>query len=418
MKVSGFSFKRFVISSLIIVSVLTTCAQPLRKVLFVIVDGIPSDVIEKLPTPSLDFIAGKTGYTRAHVGGIVSDYTQTPTISAVGYNSLLTGTWVNKHNVWDNDILKPNYNYQTIFRLLKSQYPKKKIAVFSSWEDNRTKLIGEGMKITGNIKMDYTFDGLENDTARFPHDSEKNYMHRIDEAVVDKAAQILRSEAPDLSWVYLEYTDDMGHMFGDSEQFYNAVKQMDNQIGRLWHAIQYRVKNNHEEWQIYITTDHGRDSVNGKGHGNQSSRERSIWIVTNAESLNDYYKTGNPGIVDIMPSIARFLNVRIPRQQLMEIDGIALTGKLSAIEPSAVLSHNKINISWKAIERSGSAKLWVAATNNFSEGKNDVYVLHATVPVTNQQATIDVSKYPSRFYKVVIETPYNFLNRWVRTDDK
>jgi predicted AlkP superfamily pyrophosphatase or phosphodiesterase len=105
-------------------------AQRTKKVLFVIVDGISADVIEKLPTPALDSIAAVGGYTRAHVGGEINGYSQTPTISAVGYNSLLTGTWANKHNVWGNDIAAPNYNYYTIFRLLKEKYPTKKTAIF------------------------------------------------------------------------------------------------------------------------------------------------------------------------------------------------------------------------------------------------------------------------------------------------
>lgn len=91
-------------------------AQQNKKAIFVIVDGISSDVIEKINTPHLDAIAKVGGYTKAHVGGEKGGYSETPTISAVGYNSLLTGTWVNKHNVWDNDIAAPNYNYQTIFR--------------------------------------------------------------------------------------------------------------------------------------------------------------------------------------------------------------------------------------------------------------------------------------------------------------
>ena len=76
-----------------------------------IADGISADVIERLDPPALKSISEVGGYARAHVGGEKDGYSQTPTISAVGYNSLLTGTWVNKHNVWDNDIAEPNYSY-------------------------------------------------------------------------------------------------------------------------------------------------------------------------------------------------------------------------------------------------------------------------------------------------------------------
>lgn len=384
-----------------------------KKAVFVIVDGIAADVIEKQPTPFLDAIAKAGGYTRAHVGGEKGGYSQTPTISAVGYNSLLTGTWVNKHNVWDNDIKAPNYNYWTLFRFFKEQFPQKKAAVFSSWEDNRTKLVGENLAATGALKLTHHFDGLELDTIHYPHDRNRDFMHRIDEAVVGNAADWIRNEAPDLSWVYLEYTDDMGHAYGDSPEFYRAVDLMDKQMGRLWEAIQYRKRQFKEDWVIYITTDHGRDAKTGKGHGGQSDRERSTWIVTNAKGLNNYFKTGNPGIVDIMPSIAQFIGIQIPRKQLMEIDGIPLTGALSATDPEAVVINGKLTVKWKAVSPDGDAKIWLSTTNRFKEGGRDEYVLVARAPVSKQEAVIDITDKNSPFYKVVIETKRNFLNRWV-----
>lgn len=388
-------------------------AQPrVKKTVFVIVDGISNDVLEKIQKPNLDLIARQGGYTRAHVGGEKGTYSQTPTISAVGYNSLLTGTWVNKHNVWDNDIKAPNYNYWTIFRFFKEQYPAKRSAVFSTWLDNRTKLVGDGLPQTDKLKTDYTFDGFELDTIHFPHDKLKDYIHKIDEKVVDEAASYIKSNSPDLSWVYLEYTDDMGHKYGDSDQFHNAIRMMDKQMGRLWEAVQYREKNFKEDWLVVITTDHGRDAKDGKGHGGQSDRERSTWIVTNAKNLNVNFRS-NPGVVDIMPTIARHMDVSFPKEQAFEVDGVSLTGKISILDPVVKKENGKINVSWKAVTKEGNVKVWLSTTNHFEEGGRDLYYLMDEIPAGNERVTLDISKLPAGFYKIVLEAKYNNLNRWI-----
>ena len=59
------------------------------------------------------------------------------------------------------------------------------------------------------------------------------------------------------------------------------------------------------------------------------------------------------------------------------------------------------------------AKIWLATTNNFKTGGKDDYKLVAEVPVANGKARVDVKQLPSDFYKIVIEAPYNFLNRWI-----
>jgi len=400
-------------SSSLVCSLPLFSQQKIKKTVFIIADGIPADVIEKLPAVNLHAIAKVGGYTRSYVGGVRGTYNQTPTISAVGYNSVLTGVWVNKHNVWDNDIAAPNYNYHTIFRFFKEQYPDKKIGVFSSWEDNRTKLVGDKLSATGNIAVDYSYDGLEKDTANFRHDKPREYMNNIDEHVAMKAAEVIKANAPDLSWVYLEYTDDMGHMHGDSPEFYKGVELADKRIGYVWDAIQYREKNFNEQWLIVITTDHGRDSATGKGHGGQSNRERASWIFTNAKNLNEEFHAPQASATDIMPSIARFMDIKIARDNAYEVDGIPFTGALSFVAPKFEYSNDQLQINWKALGKTGNVKVWIALTNNYKTGGKDDYVLLGTLKLSAEKASFNLSDKPSGFYKIVLEADKNTSNYWV-----
>ena len=307
-------------------SILSACAEVATaptstpKVVFIIVDGIPADVLENTSTPVLDSISGDSGYTRSYVGGAVGGESESPTSSAIGYNNLLTGTWANKHNVYDNEVANPNYDYWDIFRIAKAHDPSLQTAIFSTWTDNRTKLIGDGLEEAGGNKLDYAFDGFELDLERFPHDLLHDYIRNIDELVTDEAARYVESDGPDLSWVYLQYTDDMGHGYGDGPVVTAAVEHMDGQIGRIWNAVQKRQQEHNEDWMILITTDHGRDANTGQSHGSQTERERTTWIVTNSDDLNErYYQT--PAIVDILPSIATHLRLDIPANIRDQLDG-------------------------------------------------------------------------------------------------
>lgn len=388
-----------------------------KKVIFIIADGIPADVIEKLKTPNIQKMIKSGSYTRMHVGGNKGTYSETPTISAVGYNSLLTGTWVNKHNVDDNDIKAPNYQYENIFRIFKTQFPQKKTAIFSSWQDNRTKLVNDHLP-DGDRLLDVHFDGYELDTLKFPHDKNADYMHRIDEKVTDEACRTITNQGPDLSWVYWEYTDDMGHRYGDSPQFYNAVKLMDAQIGRILNTIADRKKKYKEDWLLVLTTDHGRSEKDGRGHGGQTMRQRTTWMASNYRGLNKYIQYYQPGIVDILPSIANFIGMAIPKRDAEEMDGVPLIGQISLTNAFAYYFQDQLDISWNALQTTGTVKVYLATTNNFKTGGKDEYKLMEECPIAQKRVLVDVKNLPSDFYKILLVGKDNSVNAWIVKGDK
>jgi predicted AlkP superfamily pyrophosphatase or phosphodiesterase len=326
----------------LLLALLAACATPApgtaphaaarRKAVFVIVDGIPADVIERVATPHLDAIAAAAGpaaagapgrgYTRATVGGEPGGPSETPTVSAPGYMSLLTGTWAWKHNVRGNSNQSPDYAYWNLFRIVETVEPARRTALFSTWLDNRTVLVGEGRPDAGNIRLDHVADGFEHDTARFPHDAASRHILAIDEHVTSQAARVIADSGPDLSWVYLQHTDDVGHAQGDSPAFDAAVRHADSLVGVLWRAVRQREALG-ERWMLVVTTDHGRDPISGRGHGRQTTRERTTWIVTNHDALGPRFTQAAPAIVDIAPSLLQHLGIAVPADVAAKFDGVS-----------------------------------------------------------------------------------------------
>lgn len=390
----------------------TTSFSQEEKVVFIILDGIPASELERAETPNLDQIAEIGGYARGFTGGKKEGYSQTPTISAVGYNSLLTGTWANKHNVWGNGIEDPNYNYWTIFRFLKEARPDAKTAIFSTWQDNRTKLLGENLPSTNYLSLDRFFDGLELDTLTYPHDEAHFYIRDIDELVAVEAANYLQSDGPDLTWVYLQFTDDMGHKFGKSTQMDEAIRLADAKVGKIWEAVQHRQKEHEEDWLIWITTDHGRKEPEGKDHGGQSESEREIWMVTNAKKLNERFHSGKAAMVDILPSFLQFFNLVVQEEREAELDGVSLLGKISIENADLIGKKKNQKLVWGPVDSSGKVNIFWSPTNYFSKGGFDEYMLLGEIEAGAGSYDLPLWISKKKFFKVLIEGEFNSLNVW------
>lgn len=406
--------RRILLYILFISLFITQTDAKTRKAVFIIVDGVPTDQLERLKPSVIFDIASIGAYARSYTGGEVGSYTETPTISAPGYANIITATWLYKHNIRGNSNLKPNYNYWNPFRIAKEQEKDYKTAIFSSWEDNRTVLVGEGKDETNNLKIDIIRDGYDNDTIRFPRLKNDMHIFEIDELISKEAAKSIMYEAPDLSWVYLWYTDDAGHIYGNSDKFDEFVLKADHQVGRIWEAVKYREANFDEEWMIVVTTDHGRTD-DGRSHGGQSERERSTWISTNIE-VNDYFKSQYLSNVDIMPSIYKFIGFSIPDVVKWEQDGVSFVGQTDIynLRSNSISANNSVTLTWECYKKDMPVEIYASNTNNYKVGGADEWVKIATSSSDKKSYTVDLNTLPSsNIYKFVVKTSNTSLNRWV-----
>ncbi len=384
-----------------------------HKTLYVVMDGIPADCIERLQPPVIMDIAKTGHYSRGYCGGKVGEYSQTATISAVGYTNLLTGTWMNKHHVLGNSDQKPDYNYHTLFRIAKEQQRPVTTALFSSWSDNRKVLIGENRADNGNFKIDDVYDGYDLDKKAFPEDTLQQHIFRIDSMVCHQAAGCVRQNAPDLSWVYLWYTDDAFHLFGNGTYTDRYVMKTDQLLAPVWEAVKYREKNFDEQWLLVIVTDHGR-TEDGHKHGGQSNRERTVWFATNQKDVNAEFQPSSLAHVDLLPTICRFMNFDVPRDDAFEQDGLPFIGVRDIYDLHIMPYDDTVTLTWKSDMPKEKAKIYIASTNNFKDGKPDTWIELDSVASGKGKYTINLQTQPkSKFYKFVVATKNNHLNGWL-----
>ena len=201
-------------------------------------------------------------------------------------------------------------------------------------------------------------------------------------------------------------------MLGDFDQMEKGPRF----VWYHWTQCEFAQCSENEDWLVFVTTDHGRRVSDGKGHGGQSEREKTIWISTNLKKPNKYFYAVQPAVVDILPSIADHMEIDIPREHQMELDGVSLLNDISISHPEATILGDELLVSWEPYHGEDTVKIWLAETNHFSFGGKDEYQLLGEVPILKRSHSVLLKKTKSKFFKVVIEGKHNSVNRWVNRD--
>jgi len=269
-----------------------------RKVLLIGIDGLQFEQINKIGTPNFDKFQIKRGYN----GGILGTKSQQVTSSGPSWVTILTGVWTDQHKITSNSTTQVS-NSKSIFNYIKTSNSKLKTASFSTWKNINLLLYKE------MYFVDFSSQGGN------------------DAISTEVAVNHIKSVGPDFIFVHLDDIDHAGHAVGFGVKYNESIQKVDRQIGQFLKTISKREKQFNEDWLVVLVTDHGRDSK-GKGHGNQTISEKTIFIGMNKKgnslfnSINNYKTIGTIKELEnnslpqtaVVPTILKFLKIPIKKQ--------------------------------------------------------------------------------------------------------
>lgn len=196
---------------------------------------------------------------------------ESPTISAPGWGSILTGATHAEHGLRDNSCVGGRtWNYPDF--LAKAFYEDQTTRTFAAagWP---VLVDPHGLGPIIHPRMEQQYAGLHNVIVR---DGETFGYQRIDAEIADIAmAKIRHGGGFDAGFVYFCDVDDAGHVYGLGDEHYrDAIRRVDAHVASVIDAVKSRED---EDWLIVLTTDHGHRDEGG--HGGTSERERESWAV-------------------------------------------------------------------------------------------------------------------------------------------
>lgn len=253
------------------------------KVLVIGWDGVRADAVQVADTPTLDAVVASGAYTFE-----ASTQTDTFTVSAPGWLSLLTGVQPSKHKVYSNEDFT---NHSTDFPTFLAR-AKRDLGLTTAgacdWE------VLCALILEAEDALDASEIG--------------------DEQEVTEAMEYwLAEEDYDVHYIHIDLPDHAGHAVGfspDITEYIDAIELSDALSGRLMAALARRPTRAQERWLIAFVTDHGG---NMNGHGELDLANRRVHFVLGGDGVQAGPLPGNGRVtqMDLVPTLLTFLGANI-----------------------------------------------------------------------------------------------------------
>ena len=260
--------------------------NPSKHALVIGIDGLRPDALIAADTPALDELIAKGAVTYdAHAGGEIGTRTQQPTSSGPGWSSILTGVWLDKHNVPDNRFSDPNFDqFPCFFTRIREVRPRAFLSSIVHWSPINEHIV---------------------------EDADVEIEEETDAGVAAEAAAHLRQEDPDVLFLQFDDVDNAGHAYlfsPFSPEYLEAVEEVDAHVGSVMEALEARASIEAEDWLIVVTTDHGGFL---DGHGIPLPMVRTIFMIVSGQAADPGEHSPGPGLVAVPPTVLRHLGIPV-----------------------------------------------------------------------------------------------------------
>jgi hypothetical protein len=312
-------------------------AASLNKVLVIGTDGTRWDLVQKQmkagKAPYMKTIAAR-GFGRP---SLLRYGPNTLTLSEVGWSSIASGVWEDKHGV-DGHLLNMDpkqatkNGYLDFLTRVERSRPSLNTFLASDWDNI-------GLPLNGGPIFGSAMDVKV--TPRVPAETVDNWDN-ADAEVTKAAARYLRKEDPDVSFVYLGLVDETAHLAGSETPTYsNAIATTDDRIGDLVAAIRLRQSFPFESWTVIVVTDHGQRPLSEPSlvsHFGKTKLELTSFLIGSGPGLDRRVK--KPLVVDVLPTVLHQVGLRVPRP--WHIDGHTLSRRKPPSSAAAQLRGHRL----------------------------------------------------------------------------
>lgn len=247
-------------------------------VILVSIDGMRPDGFQQAETPTIDAIIKRGAHT-------FNAQTVRPPITLPCHTSMFRGVAPDKHGITSNIWAPMARPIPSIVELVHRAGGK--TAAFYNWEQLRD--------LSGPGALDFAFYwGFRND---------ENIEGDI--VVARAAIDYIRTQQPDFAFVYLGWTDEVGHKHGwMSDQYIHAISRADAALGEIIASLQETGRL--EQTTILVQSDHGG---HGFTHTGEPEDMQIPWIIAGPRIKQGYTITGDVSIINTAPTLAKVVGV-------------------------------------------------------------------------------------------------------------